>query len=742
MKPVLAFCFCMLTIVAAVSQTTRIDSFKNLYNKSTVDTTRVNLLNSITGEFTEVNLDSARAIGNRSLELAKKIGYRKGEAKAYVRLAYIYSYRGEWDSARRSLEMASEVTMELSDSTALVSLYSTYGGVYGMNAKYDSSIYFTQKAVAIAEAQKDNKALSSAYQNIAASYHMLSNFPQALIYMQKGLKLAEEAKDLNTQSYLQLNMGMAHTANNDLTKAELAFLKAVNLGKAVEAKNVELYAYSNLCSIYDRQQNFKMAHKYAVKGIDLAKEMGDVGMQATNHSWAALALLQENNLKEAESFATRALVLADSSHQPLNIYQANSALGMVYKGLGKYKESIRSFEKGFSTLKEAGADIFDAQIGKSYHELSGAYELAGDYKKALEMAVKAREISDSITSRENIRRSTELDLKYQFAKEQEGQKADQEKKDAVSHAQKVTLGIGLALTIMLAAFAFYAYRNKSRTNAQLQSQKEEIENTLAELKAVQAQLIQSEKMASLGELTAGIAHEIQNPLNFVNNFSDLNTELVAEMKVAIDKGDLDEVKLLANDISSNGEKISHHGKRADGIVKGMLQHSRTSNGVKEPTDINALADEYLRLAYHGLRAKDKSFNASMNTNFDQNIGKIKVIPQDIGRVILNLITNAFYAVTEKKKADISDSTFDPSVTVTTRRVNNKVEIKVRDNGNGIPDKIIDKIFQPFFTTKPTGQGTGLGLSLSYDIVTKGHGGEFKVESIEGEYTEFTVSLPI
>ena len=264
--------------------------------------------------------------------------------------------------------------------------------------------------------------------------------------------------------------------------------------------------------------------------------------------------------------------------------------------------------------------------------------------------------------------------------------------------------------------------------------------TLEELKATQVQLIQSEKMASLGELTAGIAHEIQNPLNFVNNFSEVSNELIEEMTEQMEKGNAEEAKAIANEIKMSLEKINLHGKRADGIVKSMLQHSRTSSGKKEPTDINVLADEYLRLAYHGMRAKDKSFNAAIKTDYDETIGLIKIMSQDVGRVILNLIINAFYAVMEKKK--LHPEGYEPTVTVSTKKIDNKIIVTVKDNGTGIPQKALDKIFQPFFTTKPTGQGTGLGLSLSYDIVTKGHGGEIKVETKEGESTGFSVILPV
>ncbi|MEZ5196786.1 MAG: ATP-binding protein [Bacteroidales bacterium] len=246
-------------------------------------------------------------------------------------------------------------------------------------------------------------------------------------------------------------------------------------------------------------------------------------------------------------------------------------------------------------------------------------------------------------------------------------------------------------------------------------------------------------MASLGELTAGIAHEIQNPLNFVNNFSEVSVDLIIEMNEEIETGHTNEVKSIANDLKQNLEKISHHGKRASSIVKGMLEHSRAGDGHKEPTDINALADEYLRLAYHGLRAKDKSFIADFKTDLENDLPRIKVVPQDIGRVLLNLINNAFYAVNEKRKEGLRD--YIPSVILSSKKLENNIEIRVKDNGNGIPAKMLDKIFQPFFTTKPTGEGTGLGLSLSYDIISKGHNGELKVKTEEGKGTEFIIVLP-
>ncbi|MEP6711539.1 MAG: ATP-binding protein, partial [Ferruginibacter sp.] len=336
---------------------------------------------------------------------------------------------------------------------------------------------------------------------------------------------------------------------------------------------------------------------------------------------------------------------------------------------------------------------------------------------------------------------------------------------AISYRDTALLGIFLSFPLSLLVYVSIRFREiirEVRENAQqvmqvteekrqqalnqqkileqeVKRQTADLTETLQNLKSTQAQLIQSEKMASLGELTAGIAHEIQNPLNFVNNFSEVNKELLLEMKDEIDKGNINEVKSIADDLISNQEKINHHGKRADAIVKGMMQHSQVSTGQKESADINALADEYLRLSFHGIRAKDKSFNATLETDFDTSIGKINIVPQDIGKVLLNLYNNVFYAVNEKAKQQPNG--YEPVISVTTKKLNDKVEIRVKDNGIGIPQNILDKIFQPFFTTKPTGQGTGLGLSLAYDIITKEHNGTIKAESKEGESSTFIIQLP-
>ena len=329
-----------------------------------------------------------------------------------------------------------------------------------------------------------------------------------------------------------------------------------------------------------------------------------------------------------------------------------------------------------------------------------------------------------------------LALWYNFQKQQkvlDKEREEQKRKDEENEAKKTSL----------------EYLVAERTQ-ELTIQTIELQRALDELKATQNQLVQSEKMASLGELTAGIAHEIQNPLNFVNNFSEVSVELCQELEEEINKteipaADKEYIAGIISDLSQNQQKITHHGKRADSIVKGMLQHSRASSGTKEPTDINALADEYMRLAYHGLRAKDKEFNATLTTDFDPTIGKIEVLPQDLGRVFLNLFTNAFYAVAEKKRLNKNNPAFanyKPEVKIITKLFGGKLYIRVADNGTGMPESVKSKIFQPFFTTKPTGQGTGLGLSMSYDIISKSHDGILDVSSTAGEGTEFKITLPV
>jgi two-component system, NtrC family, sensor kinase len=457
------------------------------------------------------------------------------------------------------------------------------------------------------------------------------------------------------------------------------------------------------------------------------------GMLDSAQFYADLALpLVARNQKVIPGLATDTYMLfGDLAFAKKNIpaalkyyYQAPFPLGlaMVYQSLGRSDSAVFYANKtleGGELQKSPQVKMMAAKI------LAKEFEKSDPVKsnKYLNIYIEASDTLNSAERRKQLEMITLNEQQLSF---------DQQEKETAFRNRIIQFTF-IGILFFLALFSLQLWRNnrfKQKANLKL-------ETSYAELKATQAQLIQSEKMASLGELTAGIAHEIQNPLNFVNNFSEVNKELVDELQLELKSGNIEDAISISNSIKDNEEKISHHGKRADAIVKGMLQHSQSSSGVKEPADINALSDEYLRLAYHGLRAKDKTFNTTLKTDFDASVGKIDIIPQDIGRVMLNLINNAFYAVDEKKKQQLEQ--YEPTVSISTRKLGEKVIISVKDNGNGIPQKVLDKIFQPFFTTKPTGQGTGLGLSLSYDIV-KAHGGELKVETSEGEGSTFIIQL--
>ncbi|HEV8506019.1 MAG TPA: ATP-binding protein, partial [Chitinophagaceae bacterium] len=407
----------------------------------------------------------------------------------------------------------------------------------------------------------------------------------------------------------------------------------------------------------------------------------------------------------------------------------------VYYQLAQYylsqekKDSALYYVKEFNQLIQSleAVALSTLNQGTGYENLFLAYKLNKQFDSAYKYQGLALVTKDSLSNFKikNLAEFQNLSIQEQLRL----QNIEREKELYQNKIRTYGLLGGLAVFLLIAFILVRNNRQKQKANKVLKA-------TISNLKSTQAQLIQSEKMASLGQLTTGIAHEIQNPLNFVNNFSEVNRELIDEMN---NENDIHEIKAIANNIKQNSEKILLHGKRADAIVKGMLQHSRTSTGQKELTDINALCDEYLRLAYHGLLAKDKSFNAKFETNFDHRIDKVNIVSQDIGRVLLNLINNAFYAVNEKSKQEALG--YGPLVVVRTKKINDKVQISVADNGNGVPQNIVDKIFQPFFTTKPTGQGTGLGLSLAYDIV-KAHGGRTNVKTKEGEGSEFIIQLPL
>jgi len=515
-----------------------------------------------------------------------------------------------------------------------------------------------------------------------------------IVHYKKAWRLAEEAGDVNLLGYgnfsllglVSMNLGSVFMNLNKLDSALTMTEKAVLIFDTSNFMQYQAIAKFNLGEIYYRKGEKLLAYQ--------------------NYSDAAKIGIEQNNLFAASlGYIALAGYFLDEKLADSSLYYAYKAKGIV--------TSMKS-----------------KNYGNVYELLYRAYELKGNIDSAfkyqgLAMTFKDSTFQSTITSLSDFQQMT---LNEQIRL----QNLEKEKLETQGKIRIYSLLTGLFLILLVAAAFYRQSRQKQKANKVLQNAYIKLQNT-------QTQLIHAEKMASLGELTAGIAHEIQNPLNFVNNFSEVSADLIKELNEEVEKGDTEEITAIAKDLLQNLEKINLHGKRASNIVKSMLEHSRTGTGEKQPTDLNALADEYLRLAYHGLRAKNKSFSADFKIEPDKNLPKVNVVPQDIGRVLLNLINNAFFAVNERSKK--GESGYQPTVTVTNRlTANGQVLIAVKDNGPGIPDKVKDKIFQPFFTTKPTGQGTGLGLSMSYDII-KAHGGEIKVDTNENVGTVFTIMLP-
>jgi len=584
------------------------------------------------------------------------------------------------------------------------------------------------------------------------SYNVLFSKPDsAMLLAQQGKQLAREINYPGGEVLCEASIGSVWWIIGDYTKANEIFLECVESSEHLKDTLSLVWSLAWLTSGYRDEGNFPEALKYCIRGMAIPKIWSSIVWntikgsiyQAMNKPDSALFYLLKGDLDDgytqvltghtyaalgddmrASEHYRKSLPLLSSDNNFKDLAYAYIGLARLYEKRNRTDSSIYYAKKGFTIAQSAS---FKKWVYETGLILSRAYEKV-DPAEAFHYYKLAMAAKDSMF---NIQKVTEaLSSRYS---EQLRQKEEETTK--MNYQNKVRTYVLLATLGFFLVLALILYGN----NRQKQKARAKIEKAYVDLKSTQGQLIQSEKMASLGELTAGIAHEIQNPLNFVNNFSDVNTELIDEAKQEIDKGNTNEAKTILDDLKENEQKISHHGKRADAIVKGMLQHSRASTGQKEPTDINALADEYLRLAYHGLRARDKNFNAQIKTDLDNSIGRINIVPQEIGRVILNLINNAFYAVGEKKKQ--ADKGYEPIVTVKTKKIADKVLISVADNGNGIPQKILTKIFQPFFTTKPAGEGTGLGLSLAYDIV-RAHGGEIRVETEEGKGTEFVAVVSI
>jgi len=654
-----------------------------------------------------------------------------------------------FDLSHESVKLARQIDYPKGLAEGLRSL----GFCYVRLFKNDKALPLLKESLSLFETLNDVKGQGVVYEYLGIIERNWGNLGASLDLLFKGhhLILNEDSPEILATICYQIGVTYKHLGNYENALDYL--FQSLSVAKSTHFELMEAYAINIIGSVYFDNGDYKHALKYYQQGLVARHQSHDKWGEAGSLDNIGFTFLKLKDYKQAIHFCTKSLEISQSTDDKKG--QANTLLHLaeIYKETGDLKKAVENSNISLDIRRVRGdkrgeveALLFIADLrSEEIEQDSQIFELLS-YALAIAEEIKSQDLISKThynfyeyySRKKNYKKSLfHLESNLHMEKELH--------KNAI--AQKV-LNLEISYKANEARKEADAIRQRNeelkRFNKKIKQQKKRLENALTELKATQAQLIQSEKMASLGELTAGIAHEIQNPLNFVNNFSEVSKELIEEMMEELQKGHTEEVETLAKDIIENLEKVTHHGKRADSIVKGMLQHSRTSTGIKESTNINVLTDEYFRLAYHGLRAKDKTFNVTMNTDFDHSIGKIEVIPQDMGRVILNLINNAFYAVSEKKKQlkdKTPDEQYKPTVLVRTRKSGNSVEIDVNDNGNGIPKTLVDKIYQPFFTTKPTGQGTGLGLSLSYDIV-KAHGGELKVKTEKGQGTVFSILLPL
>jgi two-component system NtrC family sensor kinase len=630
--------------------------------------------------------------------------------------------------------------------------------IYFNQNNNDDALHFAKDALSVATKIKDDSIAAECYFGIATiEGNGMDNRYEAIKNYYSALNLYEKMNNKLHSAICLSWIGFNYFYQENYDVSSDAFFKALKLCKdAGSDKNyTTAFSYIYLANIFLIQNELKKALTFDSIGLKTSIAVNNKQLSADAYSCMGDILIKQNLLRlSLNKSRLNSLNEAQENYfESLNNYREYgdiSGIGDEFNNIASTYIKLNNFSAAKkysdSALENAKVVQFKDNFEETYLIEAQLDSATGNFKHAFDSYKRYLLYRDSIKSEKNMKQFLQASLQYDLDKKEALAKAEQDKKDEEAKRIKnqqyfaiASLGVLVLAVVIVAFIQFRNNKQKQKANIVLEKQRQKVEATLSELKTTQQQLIQSEKMASLGELTAGIAHEIQNPLNFVNNFSEVNTELSDELQQEAERGNIDEIKIIAKDIRENSEKINHHGKRADAIVKGMLQHSRSGTGVKESTNINAIAAECLKLSYQSMRSKEKSFEAKLQTDFDDTVKKIPLVQQDIVRLLINLFNNSFYAVNEKSKHNIEG--YEPTVTVSTKKINDNVVLTVMDNGKGIPQKVVDKIFQPFFTTKPTGQGTGLGLSLSYDIV-KAHGGEIKVDSNEGEFTEFVIQLPI
>ncbi len=627
------------------------------------------------------------------------------------------------DSLRNALQY------EKTDTGKIVAMYNL--SLAYQNSSPDSALAFAEEAYFLSKKINFIKGESWSLNEMAFALNSIGNFSKALEYYIKQLNIEEKRGYPDNIASVYLNIALLYESVEDFDKAIEYAKKAHQIIIQNNFETLSLYSLLDMGEIYEKMNLPDTALVYTKQCYAKATAAGSRLIEGNALNNLGNIYLKKNDFQEALYNYKKALPVLMASGDDNNYTESTLGLAKIFEKNNQADSAIfygkRAFDIAWQKkflLKALDASAFLARV----------YGLVNHSDSVLAYQQIMIGLKDSIDNREKINRFKNI----AFAEQLRLREVEDEKVQMYNKIKMYALLAAIAAFVLIAFYQYRINRFRKKTNTLLEQQKNELQNALQQLKNAQARLIQSEKMASLGQLTAGIAHEIQNPLNFVNNFSEVNVDLIQEMKEEMQKGNYQEVQALAEDISANGKKIIHHGKRADAIVKNMLQHSHKSSGEKELININALCDEYLKLSYNNARTKNKLFTAHITTNFDQSIEKIPIMRQDIGSVLLNLYSNAFYATAERKLKELEN--YEPLISVSTKKDKDKILIRICDNGYGINENIADKIFQPFFTTKPTGEGTGLGLSLSYDIM-KAYGGEISMNTKPGQGTDFIVSLP-
>ena len=742
-SPLGRFVFCGLVMIGCLlgpadlfGQRAKIDSLKSRL-PFLHDSARVDDLNALSLLYTYVDIDSASAYEQQAWLGAMSAGYLRGTLmalnnKAHIAGSGLHDYPLQEQLSLRTIRDFKN----RADKNTLAATYMNLALALFCQSDFDRSAAACDTLMQLADHAGNKKQLAEGLAMMGSISFESGNYEKSFDYFNQSLSIFKSINDSYNTAILLAKIGDFYGLAGDQKAALNLYFQSLQYPKGpsllwhplVDLGDTYYSTQRYDSAFYDQDKYMQTIKSLTIRSnyVSFPKIItAEMSMFAKDYD-KALPLLIDNlststNHNDQNQIMRSLLDIA-------KIYAATNNISRAFFYTGKLLQTAQD-RKAKQYLRDGYQLMYT--LYEHQHRTDSAYYYYRQYtymKDILALSDFNKKIAIYEAATENEKKQIQITaLTSEKLVGQQKLQISQQQLKSESLLRNILIGGVLALLL----FGFVLYRN----NRQKQRSKAKIEKAYDELKSTQRQLIQAEKMASLGELTAGIAHEIQNPLNFVNNFSEVNSELFEEMNV---ETDIRSIKILASALQQNNEKIAFHGKRAEAIVKGMLQHSRTSSGIKEATDLNALCDEYLRLAYHGLRAKDKAFNSQLNTNFDENLGTVNVVPQDLARVVLNLVNNAFYSVNEKRKTAADG--YKPSVSIQTRKTDNGVAIVVSDNGSGIPSNIIEKIFQPFFSTKPTGSGTGLGLSLTYDIV-KAHGGTIKANTNKIEGAEFVVELP-